>query len=493
MTEHFDLLVIGAGSAGCVVASRMSENPSLRVGLLDAGDMPVDPDIGNPLKWPALQGRSYDWKYRTVPQVHTAGRVHEWPRGRLVGGSSCLNALAHVRGQRRDFDSWAEAGGPAWSYDGLLPGFVRSESALQVYLPGDEVSPVARCYMAAGNLLGVPVLGNHNSGELLGTAPNALTMRKGRRVSAADAYLSPDVLARRNLVLLTGREAEQLTFARSRVTGAVVGAEGIAITADRTVLCAGAVATPLLLMRSGIGDPAVLAGAGIDCRHDLRGVGANLQDHLLALGNVYRARMPVPPSRLQHSESLMYLDHADWRKTAGRPDIVLACVMAPSVSEQFSAPAYGTAFTILAGVTHPTSRGTIKPSGQGRGHPPLIDPHYLETGHDRAMMREAMKAARRVGASAALDLWREDEIHPGASVTSDADLDRFLARAVCTHHHPAGTCRMGRDELAVVDGALTVRGLEALFVVDASVMPSLPSGPINAAVAAIAETWAAMN
>jgi pyridoxine 4-oxidase len=505
VSTGFDVLVIGGGSAGSVVASRLSENSACRVGLIEAGHEPSDPDIFDPLKWPALGGRSYDWDYKTTPQPFTANRAHDWARGRLLGGSSCINAMGHVRGHPDDFRPWAEAGGPRWSYDGLLAGFMRSEDfsgpespergrggPMPVYLPDAEVSPVARAYMEAGRALGAPQLRDHNGRELAGTAPNSLNIRNGRRVTAAEAYLPPAVLSRPNLSLLLGHEVERLTFDGARVTGvlAVRGGETVTLHADRIVLCAGAIATPLLLMRSGLGPRATLATAGIECRDHLPGIGANLQDHLLALGNVYAAKKPVPPSRLQHSESLMYLHSGDITRASGAPDIVLACVMAPSVTSAFTAPAYGSAYTFLCGVTHPTSRGTIRPGGPSRTDAPLIDPNYLATEHDRSLFRAALKTARLVGRQPALDDWRATELLPGEDQISDDALDRFITLSASTHHHPAGTCKMGTDDLSVVDEDLAVHGLAGLHVVDASILPTLTSGPIHAAILAIAETWA---
>ena len=507
MNHRFDVLIVGAGSAGSVLASRLSEDETCQVGLIEAGQMPADPDIADPLKWPALEGRDYDWAYRTVPQPFTADRIHNWPRGRVVGGSSCLHAMAHVRGHPDDFDDWREAGGDRWSYSGLLPGFRRSETfsafqapgrgtegPLDVYLPDAEVAPVVRAFMEAGTALGVPTLGDHNSGELAGTAPNSLTIRDGRRLSVAEAYLPPDVLARPNLSVLTGCLAERLLLEEQRAEGVIVTRDGTVerLHADRVVVAAGAVASPLLLMRSGIGDPDALETADIACRIARPAVGTNLQDHLLVLGNVYAAKRPVPPSRLQHSESLMYLHSDDPTRSIGSPDIVLACVVAPSVAAGLSAPEYGSAFTILCGVTHPAARGRITPGGPAACDAPIIDPRYLEPAYDRDTFRKALRMARAVGHHDALDDWRDSEALPGPSVQSDADLDAFVAKSASTHHHPAGTCRMGRDDDAVVDPDLRVIGLDNVFVVDASVMPRLPSGPINAAVVAVAETWAGL-
>ena len=501
--DNFDVLIIGAGSTGCVLANRLSADRNISVGLIEAGDWPDDPDIANPLKWPELPGRDYDWAYRTSPQPFTANRVHQWPRGRIVGGSSCLHAMAHVRGHPKDYDHWKEVGGENWSPEQLTGAFERSEvltgnqrksgnePGLDVYLPSDEISPLVRAYMKAGQALGVPQIDSHNGAELIGTAPNSLTIRDGKRVSLADAFLTKDILARDNLTLLSNHQVETLLIENGRAIGVQLQSETNPkqILANRVILSAGAVASPLLLMRSGIGEASMLDRVGVECLIDLPEVGKNLQDHLLVLGNVYESKIPVPPSKLQHSESLLYLDSSDLSKTSGVPDIVLACVVAPSVAEGFNVPAYGQAFTILCGVTHPTSRGSISLTGPALDDAPLIDPHYLETKHDRNTLRRALKIARKVGHHSALDKWRQTEILPGPEVQSDEQLDAFIAKTASTHHHPAGTCRMGKDKNAVVNPDLKVNGIDNLFVVDASIIPSLPSGPINALVVAIAENW----
>ena len=496
-----DVLIVGAGSAGCVLAARLSENPKIQVSVLEAGGPATDPDIAVPQMWPLLAGRDFDWRYRTTPQPGTADRAHDWPRGRVIGGSSCLHAMAHVRGAKEDFRPWAEASGSErWSYEGLLAAFRRSESfsggadqnhgsqgPLPVMLPDAEISPLVRAYMAAGLAQGIPWRGDHNTGDLLGVAPNSLTIRAGRRVSAADAYLNP-ILGRQNLNLISEAKVHTLSVSGNRVTGVAVqiGEQFTTLSAGVIILCAGTIASPLLLMRSGIGPAQGLAQAGVVCLADHPGIGANLHDHLLAAGNVYRSKRPVPASKLQHSESLTYLDSSDLSRESGVPDIVVGCVVAPTVTECFERPAAGSAYTLLSGVTHPTSRGRIALTGGKVDDPPLIDPAYLSTDHDRRLARQALKLARLIGVDAAFDEWRAEEIYPGSDCRSDADLDAFLQRAVMTHHHPVGTCRMG----SVVDADLKLRDLEGLYVVDASVIPSITSGPVHAAVLAIAETFA---
>jgi len=517
--QQVDVVIIGAGSAGSVIASRLSERRDRSVVLLEAGDEVDDPDISSPQAWPVLQGRHYDWAYRTLPDTGTGGREHEWPRGRIVGGSSCLHAMAHVRGHLEDFDDWVSAGGPRWSYAALRPFYIRSEhfqagngrengvpeyhgaeGPLPVWLPVEEVHPLTRDFIAAGRSLGVPSLDDHNGDELIGCCANSLTIERARRASVADAYLDRTVRARRNLHIATGTSVERLEL--RQFSGQSTPHDGYhslicrtaqgerVFEARRIVIAAGALGSPLLLMRSGIGDPTTLARAGISCSLASRRVGTNLQDHLLGLSNLYESRQTLTPSRLQHSESLMYLKHASLTATSGKPDIVVACAVAPVVAPPRPAPARGSAYALLFGVTAPESRGRIRPSGQAMSDAPSIEPNYLSTERDRQMMRAALQAARTIGHQAALSKWRAAELLPGDHVLSDEHLDAFCAEVASTHHHPCGTCALGVSDEAVVDPDLCVRGLDDVFVVDASVFPTLTSGPINATVVALAEYWA---
>lgn len=500
-----DVVIVGGGSAGALLAARLSEEPARRVLLVEAGEEANDPDIWNPAAWPALQGRNYDWDYHTEPQAGTAGRVHRWARGRLVGGSSCLHAMGYMRGHPTDYQAWVDATGDRrWSWEGLLPAFQAIEDhphggnglygkggPMPVYLPTGEVSPVARAFIEAGASLGLPRLEGHNSGQMIGVTPNSLNIRDGRRVTVADAWLTAAVRSRTNLTVLTGSRVRRLILGGNRVHSLeVVRRQGGSrqIFSDRVVLCAGALESPALLMRSGIGPREVLSTAGVACSIDVPEIGRNLQDHLLGAGNLYAARKPVPPSRLQHSESMAYMRAGDFTAT-GQPEIVVGCGIAPIVSECFQAPSAGTAYSLLFGVTHPSSRGSVRISGPELGDRLVIDPAYLQTGRDRGLFRRALEAAREIGHRNEFADWRERELLP-VSFKDRAEIDDFIARAVITHHHPCGTCRMGRDTDAPVDADLRLKALDNLFVVDASVMPTLTAGPIHAAVLAISETFA---
>ena len=497
--NQFDYVVVGAGSAGCVLAARLSEDADSRVALIEAGGPAVDPAIADPSRWPFLAGAPFDWRFRTQAQTHTAGRIHDWPRGKVIGGTSCLNAMAHVRGHPTDFDGWVESGCRGWGYADLLPYFIRSETSsfadssyhgsdgpLSLLTP-DAPNPLTQSFMAAGEECGFAATGEHNGARLAGPTLNTLAIRNCKRQSVADAYLTP-ALSRKNLTVLTGCQARRLRFesgARCRGVEVSRNGETLEIGAERSViLAAGAIGSPALLLHSGIGSAAKLRDIGVTCRIDLPGVGRNLQDHLLAAGNLYAASRPVPPSRYQHSESLLYARRTDH---SGAPELVIACVLLPAVTECFHAPAPGDAYCLMFGFTHPASRGAVRLASNDPDTPPLIDPAYLSAPEDFAVFAAAMNLARSIGGAKALGEWRQHELLPGPGVNGERKRHEFLQRAAHTHHHPVGTCRMGVDDAAVVAPDLKVRGAEGLYVADGSVMPTITTGPVNAAIVALAE------
>ncbi|MGH6939517.1 GMC family oxidoreductase [Hypericibacter sp.] len=496
----FDWIILGAGTAGSVLAARLTEDSALSVALVEAGGPPTDPRVGVPQAWPALQGTAIDWNYATVPQRHTANRIHAWARGRIRGGSSTINAMAHVRGHPSDFDGWVAEGATGWGYRDLLPYFIRSEDSdkapspyhgkdgpVTLTTPRDP-HPITQGYMAAGEEIGLAPTPDHNGPRMAGPTLNSLTIKEGRRQSTADAYLTPAVLARPNLHLLERHEILSLLFEGPRRCGGVElhGPDGVLrLRAERgLVLATGSIASPSLLLRAGIGPANEIEALGIPVRLDLPGVGHNLQDHLLSGGNVYRARRPVPPSNYQNSESLMYIERGGG---SAAPELVLACVTTPVVTECFAAPAFGEAYTLMFGFTRPRSRGSLRLASADPQATPLIDPNYLAEEYDRQAYLDALDRARAVGGARALADWREAELLPSPACRSEADRRAFLAQAAFTHHHPVGTCRMGQDDEAVVTPGLALRGLEGLYVVDASVFPSLTTGPTNAAIIALAE------
>lgn len=498
-----DYVIIGAGSAGCVLARRLSD-AGASVILLEAGGLDSLREIHEPRAWPGLQGSAVDWQYKTLPQPGTLDRVHAWARGKVLGGSGSINAMAHHRGHPSGYDSWQGAYGVrGWSFRELLPYFKRLETfalgaseyhgadgPIYVDVPRGELRhPVAQAFVDSGVAAGWKPTDDINGPAMEGPTMNHVALRGRQRQSPAVCYLRPALAGKRPPSVLMNVRATRLRFEGDRCVGVDfvedgAGARESTLRADREVLlCAGSIESPKLLMLSGLGAPQELERHGIAVRAALPGVGENLQDHLLGAGNVYEASQPLPLSNYQHGEGMHYL-----RTRAGLPgpDMLLMCVTVPFASFTLPPPP-ANAYTILPCIMQPQSRGTIRLKSADPRDAPLIDPRYFTAPEDLATMTRGFEIARDIGSQAALAAWRKRETYPGARWNEAASRDEFVRNAVNTFFHPVGTCAMGSGPQAVVDEALRVHGVAGLRVIDASVIPRIPSAATHAPVIAIAE------
>ncbi|MFF8907984.1 GMC family oxidoreductase [Streptomyces olivaceoviridis] len=486
---RYDYIIVGAGLAGCVLAHRLSADPGNTVALIEAGpDASADPRVTQPSRWPQLMGSELDWAYVTVPQRHLKGRQIRWPRGRLVGGSSSMHAMVYVRGHASDFDTWASFGGTEWGSRGILPWFARVEGTaddrpLLCVEPPSEPHPLAEAFVAAGEELGLRPNPDFNSGRQDGIGLYRLMRRAGRRCSSADAYLAP-ALSRNNLTVLAGTRVGRLLVHRATATGVQVWRAGRPVTlhAEREViLCAGAVATPHLLLLSGIGPADQLRSHGVPVAADVPGVGANLHDHVqVSVSFPTNRTLPVPGSS-NLGEAGGFVSS---RPGLPAPDIQLS--FAPMIDLN-DASGFGQGFTIGPAVTRPVSRGRLSLRSADPWQPPAIDPDYLSRQEDVDTLVEGVRLAHRLAGTRSLRRFRDasrDQAPP-------ADLADFCRAHAQTQFHPVGSCRLGKDTDAVVDSELLVHGLSGLRVVDASVIPAVTTGNISAPVFAIAEKAAA--
>lgn len=523
----YDYIIVGAGSAGCVLANRLSANPATRVCLLEAGPPDTSPFIRLPLGiMHMMMSKKLNWHYFTEPQPQLDGRRLFWPRGKTLGGSSSSNAMIYTRGHPADYDQWAALGNRGWAFADVLPLFMRSEhyeggpsafhgtgGALNV---AQLRSPnlLSRVFVVAAVESGYPHNPDFNGPSQEGVNCYQVTQKNGERWSASRAFLHP-VLRRANLTVLTGARATRVVLDGMRAAAVEYRRGGVLETAHagREVLVAcGAVNSPQLLMLSGIGPPDELGRHRIALRHALPGVGRNLQDHLDVLV-VHQCLHPVSlgmsfstiPALVRHLFD--YLVHRTGPLTSNSAEaggFVKSSAGLPLPDLQFHfTPArldghartlrsalftlWGHGYALHACGLRPGSRGHVGLSSADPVADPLIDPNYLSDPEDLPRLVAGVRAARRILAAPAFDPYRGPEIFPGGQVQSDEQIAQFIRRKAETIYHPVGTCKMGHDPMAVVDDTLKVHGIGALRVVDASIMPSLVGGNTNAPAMMIAE------
>lgn len=530
MVEEYDYIVVGAGSAGCVLGARLSEDPTVRVLVLEAGGRDWLPFYRVPMFAGILFRKRYNnWNYETEPEPHLDGRRIAWPRGKVLGGSNQINGMVYTRGHRLDYDTWRQMGCDGWSYDDILPFFRKSEDfqgpdaphhgkgGPLTVRPGQATAPLYDALVDAGEAAGFARTADFNEPEREGFGRYHFTIRDGQRWTTAQAFLKP-AMSRPNLTVRTGCHTTKVAVEQGRATGLHFWhrAQAHEVRATRDiVLSGGAINSPQLLMLSGIGPADHLGDVGVPVVHDLPGVGLNLHDHLVARMQ-YACHAPVgiyEDLRLDRTAGHVLnalvrrkgfaTDFAlqggafiRTRPELAAPDIQLNFVAAkkPVTHLPFSKPGADDGHGFYAGVhqTVPESRGRLWLSSDNPFAPPRIQANYLATEGDRRTMRDGVRIMRGVFRQPAIAQYIEREMAPGPEIEGDAALDAWIRSVGDTVFHPVGTCKMGIDDNAVVDPRLRVRGVEGLRVADASIMPVINGSNTNAPTIMIAEKAAAM-
>jgi choline dehydrogenase len=492
--DHYDYVIVGAGSAGCVLAARLSEDPDASVLLLEAGAEGSGIEaISDPGLWPTNAKTVVDWGYDTEVQPGT-GRSHAFVRGRVIGGSSAINGMIFLRGDPTTYDAWATAGNPGWDFESVLPYFKRSETVegRDRRLRGGEgplrpapvaqAHPITQSFIDACVEAGYPRADDVNGARRDGVALHDLNIVGGVRQSAADAYLTAAVRGRPNLVVESATRVLRVLLESDRCVGVCVVADGMQRdirAAVEVVLTAGAIDTPRLLMLSGIGPADELADLGIDVAVDLPAVGRNLQDHTVT-GLIYKAGRTLPPTMANHGEASLL-----WRSSPAEPACDLHLLMCDVPITSMPAPA--NCCTLLVANLKPASRGVTRLRSADPTQPPLIAPNFLGEESDLEKVVLGLAMAREITAAPAFGDWGLREVLPGPDVRRGEALTAFVRAATDTYNHASGTCRMGPGDDSVVDSTLRVHGLEALRVADASIVPTIPNANTHATVVMIGE------
>lgn len=496
---EYDFIVVGTGSAGSVVANRLSESEHVRVLVLEAGRRELPTAAINPAIWPSLLGTEFDWDYSTIAQPGLNNRRIEEPHGKMIGGSSSMNGMLYVRGHCSDYNAWAFNGAPGWGFNDVLPYFQRLENAVDedsswfghkgpiniVNTDKQNPHPASQDFVTACARVGYGISPNFNgfdSNAMNGAGFFQANIKDGLRCGTAQAYLFPALL-RPNLMLETDAQVTKLEFEGNRCIGVTYVQNGTVKTVRATrevIVCASAAESPKLLMLSGIGSALHLKEKGIPVLVDLPGVGENFHDHAFIKVRFAIARQTPPLQQVVSDAGMFFRSSPGWLS----PDLQL--IFFPTT---FDAPGKHapTNFTIVAALQRPMSKGTVRLANSDPLTPPLLDPNLLSANSDIERMIHLVRVSREIFSTAPLSGWVGAEITPGNSIQSDAQLRDIVREQTIAQWHMVGSCKMGLDEMSVVDPELRVYGVTGLRIVDASVIPAVPSGNTQAPIIMIAE------